>query len=95
MTSQQLIESFGWKKEDRPFNFPGKEIFFRGNYAIILDTSRRYKDAEYASLWVKDVALHNEQIGCDSNGIMLDFPFLGEVTLLALNTLLPIERSTT
>lgn len=92
MTSQELIESFGWKKGDMTHNLNGKlEIFFRGNYAIILNTARRYKDAEYIHLWVKDPALHNEMIGSDGNGVAFDFLFLGEGTLVALNALLPTE----
>lgn len=94
MTSNELMESFGWKlklTDEGPFNDPERRAFYsRGNYGIIIDRAHIYKDIDYGILWVRDLAEHMAILGSNDTFLHLSFPWLGEATLHALNTLLPI-----
>lgn len=91
MTNTEIIESFGWEhKEKLPSPaWPDKTFFFlKGNYGVILDERRRYTNVDNISIWVKDVALHNEMTGSDATPGHIYFAFRGTETMKAIEILL-------
>lgn len=94
MTNKELVESFGW--QEIPTNrgaWPrGRWLFEKDNYWLVLDERHRYKENAFVELMIRNPSMHMRSVGDDLTSYHFSFPFLGEATLHALNTLLPISH---
>lgn len=88
---KEVILAAGWTEMpvSRPTWPPGRYAFEKGNYWLFLDERRKYKDADYVQLSVRDPVAHMKQVGDDSSYLHATFPWKGPETISLINQLLP------